>query len=161
MYFAANRKLRKIIVYFSFPVLFILVFMSTAHADWDINKRAQIESKQGCYLRFEAINGKYIRFRFALKRKNDGVFSDKLPIYRVDENDIHIIEKEKRLNELQIRVGSYLGWVISNAQTPSKELKEFMNGQEVVFQYYRDDGKIMEAVFLLDGIKEALEEILN
>jgi len=161
MYFGTNKKLKTIIFSLFFSVFLMLFFTSTSHAGWKIYKRAQIKSGQGHYLRFESLNGEYIRLMFGLSRQDEGVFLNKLPIYRVDDNDIHIIKKDKSYKNLKVRTGYYIYWIISNGETSSKELNEFINGQEVVFQYYRDDGKIMEAVFSLDGIKEAIEEILN
>jgi len=161
MYIITKRKVKRAVFPLLFLVFLMLVFTSTNHAGWNIYKRAQINSNQGDYLKFESINGEYIRIRFGLRKQEEGVFLKNLPVYRVDDNDIHIITKGDNYKKLQIKVGYYIYWVISNAETPSQELNEFMNGQEVVFQYYRDDGEIMEAVFLLDGIKEALKEILN
>ena len=161
MHFVINRKLKLIVPFFFFSVLLILLFTSISHASWDIYKRIQIKSTQGDYLRFESINGKYIRLQFGLRHQDKGVFFNKQALYRIDGNDLHIIKKDKNYKKLKIKIGYYINWIIAYGKIPSKELREFMDGKEVVFQYYRDDGEIMEAVFLLDGIKETIGEILN
>lgn len=142
-------------------LFFVLFFSSIVYANWDIYKRVQNRNSQKNYLRFDRSNGKNIRIWFVLKKKDDGVFSKKLPVYRVDNNEVHQICRGKADNGLKIKKGSYIRWDISDGKQPSKELKELINGKEVVFQYYRDDGKIMETVFPLEGLKEAISEILD
>ena len=161
MYFVKNRKIERVIFLFLFSLFLMLFLISTIHADWYVYKRAEIKSKQGPYLRFESLNGEYIKFWFRLPSEDEGAFLNEPPIYKVDGNEIHVIKKGEDYKGLKIRAGHYITWIISNGDTPSKELNEFVNGQEAVFQYYRDDGEIMEAVFLLDGIKEAMGKILN
>ncbi len=140
--------------------LFMLFFTSTSYANWAIYKQAQIRNSQKYNLRFSSSNEKVIQVWFILKGNNKGVFSSKLPVYRIDNNDIHKILKGKAYKGIKIKKGRWIRWVISDGEEPSKALKEFINGKEVVFQYHREDGKIMETIFSLEGIKDAVEELL-
>ncbi len=162
MYFMIKGKIKKHLFIVLFLLIISLLFVPSNYASWDIYKRVSLRNKAGHRLVFECNKSKYIRVWLKLNtQKEENVVFNKLPVYRVDNYDIHKIGKEKYEKKIKILVGHYISWIISNRERPSKELREFMNGREVVFQYYRDDGKIMEAVFPLDGAKEAIEEILN
>lgn len=160
MHFTKTREITKIFIIIVCSLFLLLFFSPTIHADWAIYKQVQVRNSQKHYLRFDSSNGKTIKVWFILKGKDNGVFSKKLPVYRVDNNDIHEISQGKAYNGLKIRKGKWIRWTISGGEKSSEELKEFINGKEVVFQYYRDDGKIMEAIFSLEGIKEAISELL-
>ncbi len=159
MRFTKRKEMKRLYAFIACFFICILFFSSTLYANWNIYKQAQIRNSKKDYLRFDTSNGKTIMVWLIVKNKGKGVFSKKLPKYRVDNNDIHQIAKGKSYNGLKISKGRWIRWIISNAEKPSKELQEFINGKEVVFQYYSDDGKIMESVFSLEGIKEAIAEL--
>ena len=161
MRFRKPREITKIFTLMVCSLSFVLFFSSLVYANWSIYKKVQIRNSQKNYLRFDTSNGKNIKIWFILKKKDNGVFSKKLPVYRVDNNEVHKICRGKAENGLKIKKGRYIRWVISDGKKPSKELKELINGKEVVFQFYRDDGKIMETVFPLEGLKETISEILD
>ncbi len=143
-----------------FMVFFLLCLMQgAALADWQIYKQVSLRSQEKHVLRLDTSNGRNIRAWFILRRKNKNVFADRLPTYRVDDNCIHEIRKGKQFKGLKIRKGRWIRWAISQGERPSKDLVELMNGKELVIQYYRSDGKIMEAVFNLGGARQAVEEL--
>lgn len=159
MCFRVKKEVTKVLRSVVCSLFVMLIFSSTLYADWEIYKKVQIRNSQKHYLLFDTSNEKNIEVCFMVTKNDKGVFSKKLPIYRVDNNDIHQVSKGKAYAGLKIRKGRWIRWVISDGEKASKELKEFINGKVVVFQYYRDDGKIMETSFPLEGLKKTISAL--
>ena len=140
-------------------ILVILSSFISANAEWAIYKRIEQRSKEGHVLRIDTDTNNIIRAWFILKQKTADVFKSKLPLYQVDNHDVHDLQliKKKRVKKDQL-----IRWMISNRKRmPDPDLVEFMNGKEVTFQYYLPDGTIKETSFDLKGAHEAIEEILK
>jgi len=144
-------------------ILFVLpvhYFVTPAIADWTIYKQTEVRSIEKHRLRFDHDLGGPVRAWLILKSKKSGVFESKLPLYQVDDNEVHdlqLIEKGRRVNK-----DRWVLWEIYGGKGPlSDALLEFMNGKEVTFQYYLPDGTIKETTFNLEGAKEAINEILK
>jgi hypothetical protein len=140
-------------------ILLIQSFFISANAEWTIYKRIQQRSKEGHVLKIDTDTNNIIWAWFILKKKTAGVFKSKLPLYQVDNNDVHDFQliKNKKVKE-----DRWIRWMISNSKSaPGSDLLELMNGKEATFQYYLPDGTIKETAFDLDGAREAIEEILK
>jgi hypothetical protein len=137
----------------------ILSTSISASAEWNIYKKAEQRNKEGNLIRFDIGPQKTIRVWLILKRKTVGAFKSKLPLYQVDNNDIHDLQLTQQKT---IKEDKWIGWIISDKTGNfSPDLLELMNGKEVTFQYYLPDGMIKETTFSLEGIREAIEEILK
>lgn len=130
-----------------------------ADAEWQLYKNVSVFSRDGHGLRLETVNGKNIMIYFILRHEDKLVFDKKFPVYRVDDNNVHRIEKGEKFRGLRERKGRWIRWEISQGSHPSKALSELMNGQQLVFQYYRNDGKIMEAMFQIGGAQQAIKKL--
>lgn len=132
---------------------------SSVSADWNIYKRALLRNNDGNQIRFDTTSNA-IRIMFYLRSNDKDVFADRLPSYRVDENVVHRIEKgHEDYPGLRVNENRWLRWTISPKDELSSRLLEFMNGKEAVFQYYRQNGQVVETVFQLEGIQEAINDI--
>jgi phosphoribosylformylglycinamidine (FGAM) synthase-like amidotransferase family enzyme len=137
----------------------ILLFCVSADATWSIYKRIQKSSEDGHILRLDLGSKKPIRAWFILRKETENAFKSKLPLYQVDNNDVHDLQQKKNR---KVKEDRWIRWVISdgNGKT-SPDLMELMNGKELTFQYYLPDGTIKETTFSLEGAKEAIEGILK
>lgn len=150
------RKFSKLIL-----LLLVLLFFShpPVHAEWSIYKRALLRNNDGNQIRFDTSSAG-IRIMFFLRKKDNGVFADRLPSYRIDGHEVYRIEKGKsEYPGLRVSKNRWVRWTISGKEEFSPRLEEFMNGQEAVFQYYRKNGQIVETIFNLKGAREAILEI--
>ena len=141
-------------------ILIFLCFVTCAYADnWTTYKKAEIRSKEKNIFRIDCVSNSSVRAWLILRNAPEGVFKSKLPIYQIDKNEIHNLEqkKKKKVNE-----DRWIRWIISERKgMPESDLLEFMNGNEVTFQYYLPDGSIKESTFSLEGAREAIQEILK
>ena len=140
-------------------ILLILTMFVSANADWSIYKKIEHRSKEGHIFRIDINYRRTIQAWLILKKTTAGVFETKMPLYRVDTNDVHDLRLIKNISTDKDR---WIAWVISVGKgKPSPDLIELMNGREVTFQYYLPDGTIKETTFDLKGAREAIEEILK
>ena len=140
-------------------ILVILLCCVAAYAEWTIYKRIEQRSPEGHVLRLDTVPENSIRAWFLLRNNTAGVFKHKMPLYQVDNNDIHDLQLIKNIKTREDR---WIRWIISDKTgKPSPDLIELMDGTEVRFQYYLPDGTIKETTFDLKGAREAIGEILN
>ena len=141
-------------------VILLFTVENSAEAGWNKYKRADAFSLDGKKhsLRFD-IGKEHIKIKFTLGMIDPGVFDTKLPVYRIDDNTVHDLNQKDVFKNLVMRDGRWIMWDISLLTRPSRRFLEFLNGNVVVFQYYRNDGKIMETSFDLTGLPEALIEL--
>ena len=154
-------KKPKIIIRIKLSIIILigLSFLSTANAQWTAYKRIENKNKQGHVLRFDTGTRNTLDAWFILKKETPGAFKSKLPLYKVDNNDVHDL---KLAEKKQISENRWIKWQISsNNNPPSGELLEIMNGKEIVFQYYLPDGTIKETNFSLEDAREAIVELLK
>jgi len=155
----AKRRLSlRIHLSLCFSIFIVMIISSHATGEWSLYKRASIKSKEGHSLRIDSSGNKDLMIWFMLKKKTLGAFSEKMPVYRVDELPVRSLDN---ISGLKVKKKRWIRWLISKGKSPSKELVEVMHGKEMIFQYYRDDGRIMEAIFSLEGAKEAVSEIMG
>jgi hypothetical protein len=140
-------------------ILLLLSSLISANAEWTIYKRIGQRSKDGHFLRIDTGSNSTIRASFILKKPTASVFKSKLPLYQVDNNDVHDLQLTKIIS---LKDDQWISWVISDGKgKPSPDLIELMNGKDVTFQFYLPDGTIKETTFNLEGAREAIEEILK
>ena len=142
-------------------VFSILCVASLTASQWTIYRRADLRNKDGHNLRFDSNRGGAVQAWLILGRIVNGVFASKLPLYQVDDKGVHDLQvASKILTDKEKQ--RWIRWEISKDGAPvSKALSEFMNGKQVVFQFYQPDGTIKETTFLLEGAKAAINEILR
>jgi hypothetical protein len=79
------------------------------------------------------------------------------PRYQIDQGKIHDLKDEKSLKTAK----TY--WIrfrlAQDNEYRDSKLLELLQGKKLVFQYYPADKIIKEAVFNLEGIKEAVQTI--
>ena len=134
---------------------------SRAWAEWDYYKRVRVRNEQGDRLRFGGWNGQYVRIWLILGSNEKGAFEHKLPVYRIDDHPVRRLKRDATYPHLRVREGRWIRWRLSEGQNPSARLQEFMHGDRVVFQYTREDGKIIETAFSLQGAASALGSLLE
>lgn len=145
-------------------VLFVLCIASTAFSEWRIYKRAELRNKEKNRLRIDLTlqAGRMdVRAWFMLGKKSAGVFKSNLPLYQVDDGPVHDLTnaRDRRTDK---KAKAWIRWVIWDGNGPiDPDLVELMNGKEAVFQYYLPDGEIKETTFVLEGVKETVEELIK
>ncbi len=142
----------------------ILSVAATAFPGWMMYKRAELRNTEMSVLRIDTFrsgkNGK-VRAWLMLSEKTKGVFSSKAPIYQVDDGPVHTLASAPGL-KTDNNAEKWIYWEIWDGKgAASPGLLEFINGKSAVFQYYLPGGEIREATFLLEGAKEAIEELLD
>ncbi len=137
-------------------VLMLLLPATSKAAGWDTYQRVSIvnENKDTLYIENYSNKNLYIRL-FVHNRKVSLKYRP--PRYQVDQGKIHDLKDEKSLKTAKNR------WIRfrlaqDNEYRDSKFL-ELLQGRKLVFQYYPADKIIKEAVFNLEGIKEAVQTI--
>ena len=149
----------KTIIHFVTELLILLICISAVNGEWTVYKRIEQSSKEGHLLRFDTGAKDTIRAWFILKNSRTDVFKTKLALYQIDENEVHDLKliKAKRINK-----NRWIRWNISDDKRGGDlDLLEFMNGKEVIFQYYLPDGTIKETTFNLEGARKAIEGVLK
>ena len=131
-----------------------------AEAGWNTYIIAETFSldKNKHSLRFY-IKNEHIKIKLTLGAAEPGVFDNRLPVYRIDDNTVHDFNQRDVFKNLVTREGRWIMWDISMITRPSQQILEFMNGNVVIFQYYRNDGKIMETSFDLTGLQDAMIDL--
>ncbi|UCF91869.1 MAG: hypothetical protein JSW39_26960 [Desulfobacterales bacterium] len=133
-----------------------------AVADWTFYRSTAVRSPEKHTFRIDRASNKPANAWFILWPRMKGAFASKLPLYQVDENPVHDLNLVKRGLEVNPEKDHWIKWQIFDGKGPlNDELREFMNGKEVTFQYYLPDGTIKETTFDLKGAREAIEEILR
>ena len=132
----------------------------SSHNKWSIYKRVEISNREGHILRFDSFNG-VIRCWFILNRAHTFAFSDVMPRYRIDDNKTQVIKKgHDDFSQLEVSANRWVRWHISQSHELSENLLQFMNAEEVAFQYYPDGTQVKETVFALENARQAIYEIL-
>ncbi len=145
-------------------MLCVLCFTATAFPDWRIYKKADLRDKKKNTLRIDRTAGgkvETVHVWFLLRKKKSGVFSSKTPLYQVDDGPVHdLASVHGRMTDKKAE--RWIRWQIWDGKgAVPPDLLEIMNGKSFVFQYYLSSGEIKETTFLLDGAKEAIEEVLK
>ena len=140
-------------------VFFTLTFPNTAScSEWTLFKRASIKSKNHGSLQIEHREGKGIYIFFYMHNKEVS-FKNNLPLYQVDDGKVHHLDKMPKLTTGKNR---WVRWRFTDdIKKISPELKEIINGKKLYFQYHLPDNTIKEAVFELQGAKDAVNEIVR
>lgn len=91
-------------------------------------------------------------------------------MYRVDKNEGHDLETERRVTERGLRVPLYAWepkwvnfrvWHGRETEGRSRDLKELMTGSSVVFRYFLSTGGYKETTFSLAGAGPAIADALG
>lgn len=134
-------------------------FAAPAVAGWAVYKSASSKSKEKHTLKFDKNPAGPIQAWFILRGTTKGVFASKLPIFKIDNNPVRDLRNVKNR---KVRENNWVRWEIDDGKgAPDAALVEFMNGKSVVFQYYMPDGETRETTFLLEGLREAIGELLK
>lgn len=150
-----GKRIRQIVL----ALFLIFLFRDSSGADWTIYKKIEKRNIEGNVLRIDTDFKSKIRAWFILKEKILDVFTTKLPIYQIDDNDVRDLQ---RIKGKTVRKNQWIRWVISAWKpVPDPDLLEIINGDEITFQYYLPDGRIEETTFQLDGIRESIKEVLE
>jgi hypothetical protein len=142
----------------------LVIFAFIAHpcqlmATWRVYKFAEIENEDHNTLRFHRKWNGPIYAWFVVKSKFEDVFKEKLPLYRIDDRAIHNLQHQENLRSNK---DTWIKWPIYDGSGPiNEQMLEFMNGKILTFQYYLPDGEIRETVFHLDGVRDAINELLK
>lgn len=145
-----------------FIVLFLLIFSEPISAGWLVYKKAEVRSANGHRLRIDRYQKGEIRGWFILKSRIPSAFESRLPLYQIDDNEVHDLEEIKDKIGINGKKDHWIRWTISDKNEPiSSDLMELMNGKRATFQYYLPDGTIKETTFSLEGAKEAIRELLS
>ena len=125
--------------------------------EWRFFRRAFLKNESGHQLRLDTYGDHQLRIWLILKGKEPGVFSNKLPIFKIDQGPVYQV---KSFEEKNIRIREDR-WLHFQGADENKEFAKILNelkfGEQVVFQYYPPDGSIREAVFELSGIESVID----
>ena len=145
------------------PAALILILFPAVQsaADWSVYKKIEARSEDKSILRIERYSGGPVRAWFILSRRAEGAFESKLPLYRVDNNEVHNLQNAEKMHTDKNKNYWILWQIYDGKGDISDDLLELINGKEAVFQYYLPDGEIRESIFSLKGAKEAFGEILR
>jgi len=142
-------------------LILVFFFAFQSAADWTVYKRVEARSEDRNILRIERNSGGPGTAWFILSSQAKGVFESRLPLYRVDNNEVHDLQNADKM-QTDKNKNYWIRWQIYDGKGYiSDDLLELINGKEAVFQYYLPDGEIRESIFSLKGAKEAIEEILR
>ena len=111
-------------------------------------------------LRLDSSQKDVVRVWLILGTKQEGAFLNRSVLYRVDEQKIHDLRHAANISVDKSK-SMWLRWVISEKGLKGNDLQELTKGKMVVFQYYLPDGEIKETAFILDGLTEAVKEIIK
>ncbi len=135
--------------------------------EWRFYRQADLSNESGHRLRLDAHNNHQLRIWLILKHKNSGVFSEQLPVFKIDQGPVYQIASFKDKNiQTQIQEDR---WILFRGKTDNKEfnkefvkiLAEFENGEKVIFQYYPSDGSIRETAFKLSRIDKIIDWLIH
>lgn len=81
------------------PAALILIIFPAVQsaADWSVYKKIEARSKDKSILRIERYSGGPVRVWFILSRRAAGAFESKLPLYRVDNNEVHNLQSAEKM----------------------------------------------------------------
>ena len=143
----------------------ILAYLSQcvpASAGWAVYKSATTRNSEKHILGIEKLHTGKIRAFFQLDKNAAVQFSMKLPLYQIDNNEVHALQSIQSDRLIIGENDNRVRWLIYSGEGPlSDTLLEFMNGKEAVFQYYLPDGTIKETIFDLEGAREAIETLFE
>ena len=143
------------------PMLLFFCLAVPAEAGWSIYKRAAIRSQDKNILRIDRQSGSPVRAWFFLRHKAAGAFESKFPLYRVDNHEVRDLESAKDVRTDK-KKNYWVRWHIYDGKGDiNDDLRELMNGKEMIIQYYLPGGVIKESIFPLKGAREAIEEVLR
>ncbi len=160
-----NKKLACIKRYLIY-IVFLLVASATlavpeTRAGWFIYKSAQVRDQYRNSLKIDVTSNGRIRIRFFLSKPKPNVFSNKLPLYKVDNGKTHDLRDARGL-KTDAKKSRWVIWTISKKKNPvSDGLKEIMNGNFMTLQYYLSDGTIKETTFDIKDADKAIYEIIR
>ena len=138
----------------------ILALSAPAYADWLFYRQVQMRNADKHHLRFDRSWEAPIRAWLILRSQKYGNLKERRPLYKVDDGPVRDLEGVKGVRTH--KRGRWINWEIEDGKgEPDSALKEFMNGKEVLFQFYGPDGMIRETVFELEGIKKAVGKLLE
>lgn len=131
-----------------------------AYAGWSVYRRVQLRNTKKHRLRFDRGGEGPIRVWLFLKSHKQGNLKTKPPLYKVDGGPVRNLNAMEGLKAH--KTGRWIRWEIDDGKgKPDPALEEFLNGKQVVFQFYRPDGRICETVFELEGLKEAIQKLFD
>ena len=138
-----------------------LLIGTNAWANWQAYKHIQLRASDGNHFRLSCRGSSEVRAWFILARKIPGAFQKRFALYQVDNNPVRDLNEVK--GTAADKNGDHsLRWPISNSlDPPSESLREIVEGKEITFQYYLPDGMIKETTFQLEGIQQAIKELVN
>lgn len=130
-------------------------------------KSATVRNAAGFKLSFYRAEGGEVWMLFALPQQSLDVLGSPLPMFRIDKLKAEEIESSKRLSQLisAPMVKAEPKWVNvrvwhGKGEPLSGTLRDFMEGNEVVFRYWLFTGGSKETSFDLRGGKQAIAEAL-
>jgi len=139
-------------------LVFMLFPVISSAANWKsyLYKRVSItnQTKDTIYLENLNNSGLFIRL-FVHNRKVS--LKLKPPLYQVDQGEIHNLKNEKTLKTAKVYWLRFR--LAKNKDDHNLKLSEILNGKRLVFQYYPAKDVMKEAVFDLEGIKDAVQTL--
>lgn len=141
--------------------LLIICYAQPAAADWSMYKKGELRSENRNTFRIDRGGNGPVRAWLVLRTQVAGAFESRLPLYRVDTGKVHDLQSALKV-QTDKNKNRWIRWQIDDGTGEiGTELRELMNGTEIVFQYYLPGGEIQESIFPLKGAKEAIGDIMG
>ncbi|MBN1829227.1 MAG: hypothetical protein JW884_08820, partial [Deltaproteobacteria bacterium] len=122
--------------------------ISAANANqWSLYRQAQIKNSDNNHLRFDCTAGKSLRAWLILGKAAEKAFAERLPLYKIDDQPVRNLQKFEGIQTDKDKT-RWIYWEVCDGKGGTDLfMREFMNGKEVVFQYYLPNGEIRETAF--------------
>ena len=145
-----------------FCIGIILFFISlpvvSSATDWKsyLYKRVSITNQTKDVIYLENLNNTGLFIRFLVHNRKVSL-KLKPPLYQVDQGEVYNLKNEKTLKTAKTHWLRFR--IAQNKDDHNSKFTELLNGKRLVFQYYPSKDVMKEAVFDLEGIKEAVQTL--